>query len=164
MQILTKKKLRFRGGAEVFVSMGGNNIQAAPDWIEKDPLFPLAVKDGSLKPVLVAFEPGYESGPNGEGALIEAGKSFTSRIWAINDLHSRIDDVRLFWKIEEEQSGQVRAGNCFRLHLNPDSAEIPDHAIFVTNEEDKGKTFLMTAIIDTDECELTQNCLQIKVV
>ena len=123
-----------------------------------------AVKDGSLKPVLVAFEPGYESGPNGEGALIEAGKSFTSRIWAINDLHSRIDDVRLFWKIEEEQSGQVRAGNCFRLHLNPDSAEIPDHAIFVTNEEDKGKTFLMTAIIDTDECELTQNCMKIKVV
>ena len=49
MQILTKKKLRFRGDDErVFVSMGGNNIESAPDWIEKDPLFPLAAKDGSL--------------------------------------------------------------------------------------------------------------------
>jgi hypothetical protein len=49
MQILTKKKLRFRGGEDrVFVSLGGNNIESAPEWIEKDPLFPLVVKDGSL--------------------------------------------------------------------------------------------------------------------
>lgn len=49
MQILTKKRLRFRGEDEkVFVSMGGNNIENAPEWIEKDPLFPLVVKDGSL--------------------------------------------------------------------------------------------------------------------
>ena len=64
MQILTKKKLRFRGGAEVFVSMGGNNIQAAPDWIEKDPLFPLAVKDGSL--VKLAQAPIVQGSNSGE--------------------------------------------------------------------------------------------------
>ncbi len=48
MRILTKLKLRFRGGDQVFVTKGENIIETAPDWIEKDPLFPLVVKDGTL--------------------------------------------------------------------------------------------------------------------
>lgn len=48
MRILTKKKFRFRNDKEVFVSQGQNLIEDAPDWIEKDGMFDLAVKDGSL--------------------------------------------------------------------------------------------------------------------
>ena len=48
MRILTKLKLRFRGGDQVFVTKGENVIETAPDWIQKDPLFPLVVKDGTL--------------------------------------------------------------------------------------------------------------------
>ncbi len=123
-----------------------------------------AMKDGSLSPVLAAFEPGYESGPNGCAARIEAGRSFTSRLWAINDLHTRIGDVRLFWNLVDKESGCVRAGNTFRLHLNPDSAEIPDHVIFVTEEGDKGRTFLLTAVLDTDERVLSRNQMEIMVI
>ncbi len=123
-----------------------------------------SVQDGSLSPVLVAFEPGYESGLNGCTAKIEAGKSFTSRVWAINDCHRRIDDVRLCWSIAEKECGCVRAGNTFRLHLNPDSVEIPDHAIFVTETADKGKTFRLSAILDTDEGLLSKSEMEFTVI
>ena len=123
-----------------------------------------AAGDGMLNPVLVAFEPGYAQKAPVCGAETEAGKSFTSRIWAINDLHRRIDDVRLFWSITEKESGTVRAGNTFRLHLNADSAEIPDHAIFVTNEEDRGKAFVLSAVLDTDEGVLAEDRMEISVV
>ena len=48
IRILTKLKFRFRNGKDVFVSKGQNLIEDAPDWIEKDGIFELAVKDGSL--------------------------------------------------------------------------------------------------------------------
>lgn len=49
MRILTKLKFRFRNGnGETFISKGQNLIEDAPDWIEKDGMFELAVKDGSL--------------------------------------------------------------------------------------------------------------------
>lgn len=49
MRILTKIKCRFRtpDGNE-FVSQGQNLVEDAPDWIEKDPLFPLVLSDGKL--------------------------------------------------------------------------------------------------------------------
>ena len=48
IRILTKKKFRFRNDKETYVSQGNNLIEDAPDWIEKDGMFELAVKDGSL--------------------------------------------------------------------------------------------------------------------
>lgn len=48
IRILTKKKFRFRNGKETFVSKGQNLIEDAPDWIEKDGMFELASKDGTL--------------------------------------------------------------------------------------------------------------------
>ena len=48
IRILTKLKFRFRNGKDDFVSKGQNLIEDAPDWIEKDGIFELAVKDGSL--------------------------------------------------------------------------------------------------------------------
>ena len=49
MRILTKLKFRFRNGdGETFVSKGQNLIEDAPDWIEKDGMFELASKDGTL--------------------------------------------------------------------------------------------------------------------
>jgi len=64
MRILTKLKFRFRtpDKAETFTSQGQNLIEDAPDWIEKDPLFPLVVADGTLikldnEPVISAAEP-----------------------------------------------------------------------------------------------------------
>lgn len=48
IRILTKKKFRFRNDKETYVSQGNNLIEDAPDWIEKDGMFDLAVKDGSL--------------------------------------------------------------------------------------------------------------------
>lgn len=73
MQILTKKKLRFRGDDEkVFVSMGANNIESAPEWIEKDPLFPLVVKDGSL--VKLSEAPVVQGSSNSEDKPAEEEK------------------------------------------------------------------------------------------
>lgn len=55
MVILTKKRLGFvkqdgnaRIESERFISKGGMAIEDAPEWIEKDPLFTLAVASGEL--------------------------------------------------------------------------------------------------------------------
>lgn len=48
VRILTKLKFRFRNGDETFISKGQNLIEDAPDWIEKDGMFALAEKDGTL--------------------------------------------------------------------------------------------------------------------
>ena len=49
MQILSKKRFEFTGdGVKPFITAGGGTIQSAPDWIEKHPLFDLAVAEGSL--------------------------------------------------------------------------------------------------------------------
>lgn len=65
MRILTKLKCRFRTldkvDRQAFVSKGNNLIEDAPDWIEKDPLFPLVVADGTLikldnQPIVSAAE------------------------------------------------------------------------------------------------------------
>ena len=48
IRILTKKKFRFRNGKEEYISQGNNLIEDVPDWVEKDGIFELAIKDGSL--------------------------------------------------------------------------------------------------------------------
>ena len=123
-----------------------------------------AVECGALRPVLAAFEPGFFPGENGLKVCIENGKSFTARIWAVNDCHCRIPDVKLAWTITEKESGIVRAGNSFRLNLNPDSAEIPDQPILVTTSEDQGKEFVLTACLSTDEELLSRNDLIVSVL
>ena len=120
-------------------------------------------EEGYMKPVHIAFEPGYVTDKNGETASIEAGKTFTSRIWAINDLHHVIPDVKLSWSITSEDDGKNLAGNSFRLNLNSDSAEIPDQVMFVTSKAEKGKTFRLDACIETDEEKLSENKLIVSV-
>lgn len=58
MVILTKKRFGFvkqdgteRIDAERFLTKGGMEIEDAPDWIETDPLYALAVAAGDLVPV-----------------------------------------------------------------------------------------------------------------
>lgn len=42
MHILTKQALKFKNGSEVFITMGGGNIQFAPDWVAQTGLFKAA--------------------------------------------------------------------------------------------------------------------------
>lgn len=48
MEIITKKRFQFGDANTKWVSQGNMIIETAPDWIEKDPLFALAVDDGDL--------------------------------------------------------------------------------------------------------------------
>lgn len=50
MKILTKKRIAFRVNNEgpEFVTQGGGNIEDAPEWIKKDPMFGWASTDGDL--------------------------------------------------------------------------------------------------------------------
>lgn len=50
MKILTKKRIAFRVNNEgpEFVSKGGGEIEDAPEWIKKDPMFGWASTDGDL--------------------------------------------------------------------------------------------------------------------
>ncbi len=118
--------------------------------------------NGSMKPVHIAFEPGYVNEKNGGAVSVEAGKTFTSRIWVINDLHRTIPDIKLTWKIKAED-GSILAGSSFRLNLNADSAEIPDQVMFVTSEPEKGKIFKLEACIETEEEILSENKLVVSV-
>ncbi|MDY6148951.1 MAG: hypothetical protein SPI35_08055 [Porphyromonas sp.] len=61
MLILTKLKFRFSSpDGDVFISAGNNVIETAPDWIQRDPLFPSGIQDGTL--VLVEKTPFWGSG------------------------------------------------------------------------------------------------------
>lgn len=60
MLILTKLKFRFSQGEDSFISAGGNAIETAPDWIQRDPLFPLVIQDGTL--VCVEKTPIFDTG------------------------------------------------------------------------------------------------------
>lgn len=84
MRILTKKKFRFRNGKESFVSKGQNLIEDAPDWIEKDGMFELAVKDGSLvkldtAPIVQGSSPAEEVKPKSAPVKKPAQKKTAAR-------------------------------------------------------------------------------------
>lgn len=120
------------------------------------------VRANCMKPVLVAFEPGYETENNARRVSVCAGASFTCRVWAVNDFHHGIEDVRLSWKITS-QDGRQAAGNAFRLNLNPDSAEIPDHVIFPVPEGAEGEVYTLTASLESDQELLATNSMEIAV-
>lgn len=48
MEIVTTRKLKFKVAGRTFETMGGGNIQAAPDWIIHDDLFHGAKSKGFL--------------------------------------------------------------------------------------------------------------------
>lgn len=58
MKILTKKRIAFRVNNEgpEFVSKGGGEIEDAPEWIKKDPMFGWASTDGDLVELAVPAE------------------------------------------------------------------------------------------------------------
>lgn len=84
IRILTKLKFRFRNGKDVFVSKGQNLIEDAPDWIEKDGIFELAVKDGSLvkldtAPIVQGSSPAEEAKPKSAPVKKPAQKKTAAR-------------------------------------------------------------------------------------
>lgn len=119
------------------------------------------VAEKALSPIMVAFEPGYVT-KNQNAVLVKAGDSFTSRIWAINDFHRKLEDVKLIWKLSDEDGNTV-AGNMFRLNIIPDSAEIPDHVIYPTTDADKGKTYTLRAALEDDSTKLAESLMTIQV-
>jgi hypothetical protein len=48
MRIFAKKAFRFRGGDKA-VSVAALSFADVPDWVKKDPIFALAVKEGSIE-------------------------------------------------------------------------------------------------------------------
>lgn len=73
MKILTKKRIAFRVNNEgpEFVSKGGGEIEDAPEWIKKDPMFGWASTDGDLVELVAptdvkAPEPEPEPEPESE--------------------------------------------------------------------------------------------------
>lgn len=48
MVILSKKKFVLGAGDTRFVTKGGMQLEDAPDWIVKDPLYKLALADGDI--------------------------------------------------------------------------------------------------------------------
>ncbi|MDD3415609.1 MAG: hypothetical protein PHY47_16635 [Lachnospiraceae bacterium] len=134
-----------------------------------DPVSSVFVKDliicdaDSMMPVLVRFEPSLS--PYCLGAKIEvpAGKTFTSRIWLINDYHEKIEDAQISWQAIDQNTSTVIAGNKFRLNILADSAEIPDHVVLPLSEEQKGHTIEIKTSVKTDETELSHKSLLLTV-
>ena len=48
MRIFAKKSFRFRGGDQK-VSVAALSFADVPDWVKKDPIFALAVQEGSIE-------------------------------------------------------------------------------------------------------------------
>lgn len=86
-------------------------------------------------PVLVSLEPCIHPHRLGREKVFAPGKSFTGRVWLINDHYEEIRDAALSWKVTDLKTGEVLAGNAFHLDILPDSAEIPDHIVLPLKEE-----------------------------
>lgn len=70
MQILSKKRYKFGDAQNHFITKGGMVIEECPDAFSKDPMFKLAVEDGT---VLVIKGRGKAADEQVALALAEAG-------------------------------------------------------------------------------------------
>lgn len=125
---------------------------------------PFLMNHACMKPVFIGFEPGATPYILGQAVEVACGKDFTARLWLINDYHRKIEDVELSWEAVDEETNQILARNRFRLNVNADSAEIPDHVIIPTNFTLAGHSIEIKAWLKTDENIIAQNsyCITVK--
>ena len=108
-------------------------------------------------PVLVSMEPCLHPYRLGKEKVFYAGKTFTARVWLINDHYDTISDAKLSWKVTDCETGEVLAQNAFRLNILADSAEIPDHIVLPLKEEWAGHTCRVNMSVATDDEVLSEN-------
>jgi len=114
--------------------------------------------DNVLTPVLISLEPSIHPYLFGTDKVFESGKTFTARVWVINDYLKDIPDTLFSWKIYDETEGRVIASNKFYLSLPPNSAEIPDHIVLPLDESLSGHAcIVLLNIISSNNGLLSEN-------
>ena len=114
-------------------------------------------------PVLVCAEPSLHPYRLGREKVFYPGKTFTARIWLINDHYYDIPEALLSWKIQDKTNGEILAENQFRLKLLADSAEIPDHAVLPLSEDWAGHSCRLKMKVTTDKETLSENYFDFKI-
>ena len=108
-------------------------------------------------PVLVCLEPCIHPHRLGREKVFAPGRSFTGRVWLINDHYETIQDARLSWKVTDLETEEVLAENAFYLDILPDSAEIPDHIVLPLREEWDGHKCSVDMSVTKDTEVLSEN-------
>ena len=108
-------------------------------------------------PVLVCLEPCIHPHRLGREKVFAPGRSFTGRVWLINDHYETIQDARLSWKVTDLETEEVLAENAFYLDILPDSAEIPDHIVLPLIEEWDGHKCRVDMSVTKDTEVLSEN-------
>jgi len=89
-------------------------------------------------PVLVSVEPSIHPYIPGDTKSFDNDKTFTARVWVINDYQYELPDTLLVWKVFDKTVNKDIASNKLRLSLLPDSAEVPDHIVLPLEESMSG--------------------------
>lgn len=114
-------------------------------------------------PVLVCAEPSLHPYRLGREKIFYPGKTFTARVWLINDNYYEIPDALLSWSVLDETSGEILAENQFRLKILADSAEIPDHVVLPLHKDWEGHSCRLKMKIATDKEVLSENYFDFKI-
>jgi len=102
-------------------------------------------------PVLISLEPCMTPYVLGRKKVFEAGKSFTARVWVINDHYHKVDKARIHWEIVDQSTKRAVGENGYVLNLPEDSAEIADHIIWPAPAEETGKEYRVNLSVTADD-------------
>jgi beta-mannosidase len=105
-------------------------------------------------PVLISLEPCMSPYVLGRKKVFDADKSFTARVWIINDHYHTVEKARIHWEIAELSSGRIVREHSYCLDLPEDSAEIADHLIWAPDASAAGKAYRVHMSVTADSGEV----------
>jgi beta-mannosidase len=115
-------------------------------------------------PVLISVEPCIKPYYIGAQKCVPSGKTFTARVWVVNDHYKTIKNAKVSWKIVREGTNECVAKRDIEIDLLPDSAEVPDHIVWPVPENACGKYRIAMNILGEDGEVLSENFEIITVV
>lgn len=115
-------------------------------------------------PVLISIEPSLHPYLLGREKVFDAGKTFTAKVWVINDHYEKVKGAKISWKVVDLTADTTVAAHRFELDLIADSCEVPDHIVLPLKDEYAGHNFKVSMSITSREGEvLSENFCDFRV-
>ena len=115
-------------------------------------------------PVLISIEPYMHPYRLGREKVFEAGKTFTAKVWVVNDHYHKVNGAKISWQVVDLTTDAAVAAHEFGLDLLADSCEVPDHIVLPLKKEYAGHDFKVLMSVTSMEGEiLSENFCNFKV-
>lgn len=107
-------------------------------------------------PVLICLEWNADPYIIGRDKIYRPSSYFTGKVWVINDC-GPMKDCRIEWKIVNKSTGKPDISNSFISNLEPDSAVIIDHIVWLIPPTASGEYRIEMKVFDSDGNTLSDN-------